>query len=362
MSSSNHRFTGDVFVSDGTGVIHADGAGLMSNSVTFDSIKRGTPGYVAVFKDANPNIGVLTGGMPKSTTSLPGALVVWDAGGDIDGVTISGGDITTIGSVSATTVYADSVEISVPPTQLFQAATVEYVNNAISTVVGGFNWQLPVINFAPAPPALPNDGDRYVAGNTIGPWIKDNIYQYNAGTVSWDVTVAVDGFALTSLQGDPVTPIGGPASYIYTAGTGWLLIGFNGMHDSLVGKKETNSMSSDTVNIVGGTVNGVVYSWGTATDRAWTGVIELVGVSNFAAGRAHFTWHLTVQNHLGVATFSVASSSSSFSGNLATATASLAVKVAPDDEFLDIRVSTPALVASHWHATIETTYVPIVVP
>lgn len=361
MSSSNHRLTGDVYVSNGAGVIYADGGGLLSNTVTFDSIKRGTPGYVAVFKDANPNIGVLTGGMPKSTTSMPGALVVWDAGGDIDGVTITGGDITA-NSISSTTIDADSVLILVPPTLPSQAATVEYVNNAISTVVGGFNWQLPVINFEPVPPALPNDGDRYVALATIGPWVKNNIYQWNAGTVSWDVTMAVDGFAVTSLQGDPITPIGGPASYIYTAGTGWLLIGFNGMHDSLVGKKETNSLSSDTVLIAGGTANGVVFSWPTATNRVWTGVIELVGASNSAAGQAHFTWHLTVKNHLGVATFSVASSSISASGNLATATASLAVKVAPDDEFVDVRVTTPALVTSYWHATIETTYVSIVVP
>jgi hypothetical protein len=361
MSSNSHNFVGDVFVGNGTGVIYADGAGLVSNTVTFDSIKRGTPGYVAVYKDANPNIGILTGGMPKSTTPLPLALVQWDLSGDIDGVTIIGGNVTG-NTINATTINVDSIQILVPPTLPAQAATVEYVNNAISTVVGGFNWQLPVINFEPAPPALPNDGDRYVALATIGPWVKDNIYQWNAGTATWDVTVAVDGFAVTSLQGDPITPIGGPASYIYTAGTGWLLIGFDGMHDNLVGKKETNSVSSDTLLIAGGAVNGVVYSWATTTNRMWTAVVELVGGSNSAAGHAHFTWHITAKNHLGVATFSIVSSSVSVSGNLATATASLAVKAAPDDEFIDVRVSPPALVTSYWHATIESTYVSIVIP
>jgi hypothetical protein len=361
MSSSVHNLTGNLYVNSGTGVVYADGGGLMSNTVKFDSINRGTPGYVALYKDANPNSGVLTGGMPKSMTPLPGALVQWDASGDIDGVTIIGGDITA-NTISATTINSDSVLILVPPTLPAQAATVEYVDNAISTVVGGFNWQELVINFSDPPIPVPADGDRYVALSTIGPWTKNNIYEWDAGTGLWVETIVVDGMAVTSLNGDPITPIGGPASYIYTSGTGWLLIGFNGMHDNLVGKKSTNSVSSDTVLVAAGTTNGVVYSWGTSTNKVWTGVIELVGASNSAAGHAHFTWRVTVQNHLGVATFSTSNSSTSVAGNLATATASLAIKVAPDDEFLDIRVTTPLLVTSYWHATFEGTYALIVVP
>ena len=361
MSSNVHNFTGDVYANAGTGVIFASGAGLLTNTVTFDSINRGTPGYIPMFKDANPNIGVLTGGIPKSKTSLPDALVQWDSSGDIDGVTITGGDIIAVG-ISATTVDADSMTIAIPPTLPTQAATVDYVNVAIAAVVGGLVWQLVVINFVPVPPPLPNDGDRYVALATIGPWVQNNIYEWDAGTASWDVTVATNNMALTSLNGDPITPIAGPASYIYTTGVGWLLIGFNGMHDVLVGKKYTNSVSSDPVMIVGGTVNGVVYSWATSTNQVWTGIIEMVGASNSAAGHAHFTWRVVVKNHLGVASFDIQSSATSFSGNLATATASLAVKLAPDDEFIDIRVSPPALVTSYWHVTFEGTYVPIVNP
>lgn len=361
MSATNHRFTGNLFLDNGTGTIYASGGGLLSNSVAFDSLNRGNAGYVALYKEVDPGAGTLTGGIPKSMTPSPGALVQWDASGDIAGVQLIGGNITAT-TINATTVNSDSVVILVAPTLPSQAATVQYVNDAISSVVGGFNWLAPVINFETVPPVGPANGDRYVALATVGPWIKNNIYEWNAGTVSWDVTVAVDGMALTSVQGDPITPIGGPASYLFTAGSGWLLIGFNGMHDNLVGKKNTNSVSSDTVQVNGGTVNGVVYSWPTMLNRVCTGVIELVGASNSANGRAHFTWHIDVQNHLGVATFSVSSSTVSTAGDLAGSTASLAVEAVPNQEFLDIRVTPPGIISAYWHVTIEATCVPIVVP
>jgi hypothetical protein len=362
MAVARNRVNGNLYLNDdGTGVITANGSGLQSASVSFDSVARGTPGYVATYKAAAPNAGMLTSGIAMSTTTQPGALVIWDIDGKIDGITTNGGDIST-NTVNTNTVTSDSVTINNTPILLTDAATVEFVNNAVSSIVGGFTWLEPVINFWSDPSLLtPADGDRYTALATIGPWTVNNIYEWNAGTSLWDETVVVDGMAVTSLQGDPFTPIVGPSSYIFTSGA-WTIIGFNGAHDNLVGKNGTTSVSSVNTPKVGPIVDSIVYSWATVDNRAYTSVIELVGISSAAAGHARFSWTVDVVNHSGVATFTTSKSSTYKAGNLSTATASLAIKVAPNDEFMDIRVSIPGAVTSTWHATIEGTYVIIAVP
>jgi hypothetical protein len=362
-SRTVHRVLGNLYLNDGgDGVIHADGGGLLSESVSFDSLARGTPGSVAVYKDANPDAGILTTGIPKSSTTLPGAMVQWGADGSIDGVALLGG-IVGATTVNATTVSASVVDIQSTPVLPTNAATVDYVNTAVAGVVGGFAWQLPVINFEPDPALLaPADGDRYIALATIGPWTRDSIYEWDAVGAAWVQTLPVDGMGITSLQGDPVTPLTGPTSYVYTAGAGWLPIGFNGMHDSLVGKKGTTANSSDFLLLVGPAVNAIVHSWPTLVNRVWAVEIDLMGASNAHGGTAHFHWEIEVVNHSNVATFSIIYSSTSLSGDLGTSTASLAVKAAPDDEFLDVRVSVPSAITSTWHATIEGTYTTVDAP
>lgn len=356
-----HHLTGNLYLNSGSGIVYADGSGLMSASVPFDSIARGTPGYVASFKSTAPNAGVLTTGIATSESPLAGALVKWDSTGSISGVSLLNGAIggSTFSFSNGTVNYMNILNV---PSVSTYAATVEYVDNAISTIVGGSVWVAPVINFASVPPVAPSNGDRYVALATSGPWVKDNIYQWNSGSSTWVVTLVINGTSVTSLQGDPFTPLTGPASYIFTASTGWIPIGFNGAHDNLIGKKNTSSVSSDTIQIVSPVTNHVVYSWATNTDKIWTGIIELLGVSSTAAGEARFTWNVNVKNHSGTASFTIRSKITDTTGDLYGTTASLAVQAIPTQQFLDIRVSIPTAVSSVWHATIEATLVPIVNP
>jgi len=55
-------------------------------------------------------------------------------------------------------------------------------------------WLDPVIDFHD-PTTLPS-GDRYIASATANGWTKDNIYEWNGDTSTWDETIVVDGNAV----------------------------------------------------------------------------------------------------------------------------------------------------------------------
>lgn len=340
---ATHKFAGDVYLgATGDKVIHADGAGLKSESVSFDSIQRGTAGNVATFA-------AITGMLEATglgTSSVPSAnkLVAWDSGAKIDGVTISGGEVG-----------AADVVISNEPTLPLHAATLEYVDAAVAAMAGGFSWQQYVLNFATEASVVgPADGDRYVASANGATWTKDNIYQWDNVGGHWHETPAMQGMAVTSMQGNGDVPLAGaPSSYTYT--TSWIPIGYNGTHDNLVGKRGTSSFSSQFVQVTGVAADAHILDWPTVVNRACTCLVELVGVGS--DGAARFSWRVEVFNMGYGAVFDVSMESSFKTGNLEDATASLGAAAGD----MNVRVNIPtAGVVSSWHATVEGTFTQII--
>lgn len=334
-----HKLSGDLYVDSGSGVIHADGSGLASASVPFLSVERGTAGHIAMYKESAPDAGALTSGIAKSATSEAGSVMLWDAQGCLDGVGVSSGVLTV-----------DSMTINNTPAQPNDAATVEYVADAIGIAGIGLTWLKPVIStvsgWGDGSAVNPQVGDRYLEIAGGGGWTKDHIYEYTGGVPLWTDIVPEAGMAVTSLSG--------PTSFNYpSVALGWIVIGFNGMHDYLYGKVGTNSVSSNEMDVVGPAVESLVLSWATASDRAWTCVAELVGVSTASAGRAHFSWQFEVSNVGGTASIDPILTSLRVVGDLANATATITAS----GNLVRVRVSVPDTITSSWRATIEGTFV-----
>jgi hypothetical protein len=355
---NNHVMTGNLYLNpSGDGVINASGNGLFAQSVPFESLQRGTPGFLAMYKEVNPDAGMFTIGIAKSPTPSANAIMQWDSTGTLDGVTIGAGGITAGSIISSNLMTANSITINNLPTLPSQAATVQYVNNAISVIVAGVIWLEPVIDFQTNPALLtPADGDRYIALTTIGPWIKDNIYEWSAGLGSWVATVPVQGNALTSMNGYPYIATTEYISYIFTTAYSWIPIGFGGDHDDLGGKQGTNSTSSTQSRVLGAAANVLIHRWTTTANKVWTVSINLVGTSDVAAGHVVFSWVARVQNYLNVVTFTIDSLSRTGTGNMSTATAQLSVPAFPNNNCLDVSITEPDAINTTWHVTTEGTY------
>ncbi|MCP3686571.1 MAG: LamG domain-containing protein [bacterium] len=75
-------------------------------------------------------------------------------------------------------------------------------------------------------PSSPSSGDRYIASATANGWVTQMVYEYNG--VTWDVTIPVDGSAISVTDPDP------NQSYIFD-GTVWQNFGTTTSHNSLTG-------------------------------------------------------------------------------------------------------------------------------
>lgn len=351
-----HKLGGNLWVNSGDGVIHADGSGLKRATVSFDSIQRGVAGNLANYMvSANPDMnGMLDStGIGTSPTPDPGKVVIWDSNGRLDNVITNNGDIIT-NSVTVT----NNVAINTYPVNNTDAATVEYVNNAIHTVISGYNWIAPVINFVTTLVGImpTTAGDRYII---LPPGDPPNEYAYHIYQRDPTNTFWIDYY--TPVNGDAVTSYTGPTSYIYIASIDpmrWIPIGFNGAHDDLVGKSQTNSVSGSPINTSGaGTFP--IMAWVTASDRAWFGEVVLVGSCIGNTGRASFLWKVSLINVGGTLTFSISSFTESKFGVLSNASATLSVPASPNDSNLIISAVVANAVDAKWHATVETTYVTI---
>lgn len=355
-ATSVFRYNGPLYLGGGDSIIYADGSGLKAASVPVGTISGGTANYVASY-DGD---GILTSGRIASDMPLAGALVQYDSTGGLSGVVnFSGGmlnvdtDIVSNGSV----VVTGTIQCAYSST-VTDAATVQYVLDQISTVAVGYTWLEPAISFwdaSAALPATPANGDRYICSVAGNGWVKNTVYQYNLGTTTW--------IAHTPVINDAITDKSGPISYIYInpGGTGanWSVIGFNGAHDSLAGKSQTNAGSTSTVTITSNPINpngnGKILVWQTTTGFVWEGYIKLVGVSDNGTGDASFTWGVQLKNAAGTLVIEKLSQHSSVSGDLSTVTADISVDgTFPNYINVNITRAISDGLQTTWHAVYET--------
>ena len=294
---------------------------------------------------------------PGSITSTDGNLICNNL--TLNGTSISAPYVTSFVAPNAS-FYTDTINTTgnittIDPTSSYHAATMHWVLEQLAQIVTGYIPLEPVIAFydpTPGLPASPTVGDRYVSTATANGWIVDDIYQWSGGI--WSQNIPVQGNALTSKTGPNA-----PYSMIYTIQFGWALIGFNGMHDSLVGKEFTNAASSAPLTLTSGTyTNQVLFGWNTMNNRAWIMTIEAVGASTAGAGYAHCSWMVIVLNNAGTITFDITRQTVSTVGNLSGTTFSLSSGAPNSSNYLNVLVSYVGATSATWHVTVEGTYVP----
>jgi hypothetical protein len=357
--STTTYFTGSLYLTNGDGIIYADGHGLKAASVPYGTIHGGTATYVPTY-DAQ---GVLTSGVALSDTPSAGAIVKYDSSGGLCSsvlFNIAQQITQVLGNLN---VQSNAI-ITGPVTCAYStvttnAATVQYVLDQISQVAVGYTWLVPVISFwdgTSGYPPTPTDGDRYicsVVGTTA--WTLNHVYTYDGGSATWtDYGPQIN---------DAVTDKSGPTSYIYTNPSGtaaWNVIGFNGSHDQLIGEEHTNSASTNILNLtspITPLTNGTALLWQTPSNLAWTGEIRLVGVSGTGLGMCVYKFEVELLNVAGVLTCNTAYIGSSVSGNLSTATVSLAVD-GTHTNYLNALITRNISdgQSSTWHATYFTTF------